>query len=83
MKRLFLLCLMTVIVSQLMIPGSMKEVYAGEETKTVVQPEASNEEKEPGQLYAQSAVLMDGDSGRILYEKNGYQKKAMQVQPKS
>lgn len=77
MKRLFLLCLMTVIVSQLMIPGSMKEVYAGEETKTVVQPEASNEEKELGQLYAQSAVLMDGDSGRILYEKNGYQKKAM------
>ena len=24
-------------------------------------------------LYAQSAVLMDGDSGRILYEKNGYE----------
>lgn len=25
----------------------------------------------PGSLYALSAVLMDGDSGRILYEKNG------------
>ena len=25
----------------------------------------------PGNLYAQSAVLMDGSSGRILYEKNG------------
>lgn len=25
----------------------------------------------PGSLYAQSAVLMDGSSGRILYEKNG------------
>ncbi len=25
------------------------------------------------QLYALSAVLMDGDSGRILYEKNGYE----------
>jgi D-alanyl-D-alanine carboxypeptidase (penicillin-binding protein 5/6) len=23
-------------------------------------------------LYAQSAVLMDGDSGRVLYEKDGY-----------
>lgn len=77
MKRLFLLCLVTVMVSQLIMPGSMSNVYAEEETKTVMQPEALNEENEPGQLYAQSAVLMDGDSGRVLYEKNGYQKKAM------
>ncbi|MDD6211704.1 MAG: D-alanyl-D-alanine carboxypeptidase [Clostridiales bacterium] len=27
----------------------------------------------PGQLYAESAVLMDGDSGRILYDKQGDQ----------
>ena len=26
----------------------------------------------PGSLYALSAVLMDGDSGRVLYEKEGY-----------
>ena len=26
---------------------------------------------EPSNLYAQSAVLMDGSSGRVLYEKNG------------
>lgn len=26
----------------------------------------------PGNLYALSAVLMDGDSGRVLYEKEGY-----------
>ena len=25
----------------------------------------------PGNLYALSAVLMDGDSGRVLYEKDG------------
>lgn len=25
------------------------------------------------ELYAKSAVLMDGDSGRVLYEKNGYE----------
>ena len=37
------------------------ECYAGELKKT----------EEPGNLYAQSAVLMDGSSGRILYEKNG------------
>lgn len=31
--------------------------------------------KEPvaSELYAKSAVLMDGDSGRILYEKNGHE----------
>lgn len=29
------------------------------------------------QLYAQSAVLLDADSGRILYEKNGYEIKPM------
>ena len=26
--------------------------------------------EEPEQLYAQSAVLMDADSGRVLFEKN-------------
>lgn len=33
--------------------------------------------EEPQQLYAQSAVLMDADSGRVLFEKNGYEQKAM------
>ena len=33
--------------------------------------------KEPEQLYAQSAVLMDGDSGRILFEKNGQEVRPM------
>lgn len=28
-------------------------------------------ENSPGTLYARSAVLMDGSSGRVLYEKNG------------
>ncbi|MEG1847247.1 MAG: D-alanyl-D-alanine carboxypeptidase family protein [Lachnospiraceae bacterium] len=27
----------------------------------------------PSSLYAKSAVLMDADSGRVLYEKNGYE----------
>ena len=34
-------------------------------------------EDEPEQLYAQSAVLMDADSGRVLFEKNGTDIKAM------
>lgn len=31
----------------------------------------AKEQQEVGSLYAQSAVLMDGSSGRVLYEKNG------------
>ncbi len=34
-------------------------------------------EEEPEQLYAQSAVLMDADSGRVLFAKNGTEIKAM------
>ncbi|MGI6094381.1 MAG: D-alanyl-D-alanine carboxypeptidase family protein [Lachnospiraceae bacterium] len=34
-------------------------------------------EEGPGSLYSLSAVLMDGDSGRILYEKNGQEVRAM------
>lgn len=35
-------------------------------------PQAADAPKE-SELYAKSAVLMDGDSGRILYEKNGHE----------
>ncbi len=35
------------------------------------------QEPEPGELYAQAAVLMDADSGRVLYDKNGAQVLAM------
>lgn len=31
----------------------------------------NSEPEEPGSLYSLSAVLMDGDSGRILYQKDG------------
>ena len=34
-------------------------------------------EEEPEQLYARSAVLMDADSGRVLFEKDGYKKYPM------
>lgn len=37
----------------------------------------AEEIEEPTGLYAQSAVLMDADSGRILFEKNGQDVKAM------
>lgn len=35
------------------------------------------EEEGPGSLYALSAVLMDADSGRVLYEKNGQEVRSM------
>lgn len=35
------------------------------------------QEPKPGELYAQAAVLMDADSGRVLYDKNGAQVLAM------
>lgn len=38
---------------------------------------AEAREPEPGELYAQAAVLMDADSGRVLYDKNGSQVLAM------
>ena len=33
--------------------------------------------EEPKELYAQSAGLLDADSGRVLFEKNGFDVKAM------
>ena len=42
-----------------------------------VHAEPDNEIREPEGLYAQSAVLMDADSGRILFAKNGREERAM------
>lgn len=39
--------------------------------------EATEEIKEPSGLYAISACLMDADTGRVLYEKNGQEQRAM------
>lgn len=44
---------------------------------TEVHAESEKEIKEPEGLYAQSAVLMDADSGRILFAKNGQEERAM------
>ena len=46
-------------------------------TTAVVHAEPEKEIKEPEGLYAQSAVLMDADSGRILFAKNGQEERAM------
>lgn len=53
------------MIAVLFLVNSQVEIIIAEET-------AKEENiKEPEELYAQSAVLMDADSGRILFEKNG------------
>ena len=49
-------------------------VYGQDTEKPEGQTEIPSELR---QLYAQSAVLMDADSGRVLFEKNGYEQKPM------
>lgn len=58
MKRIF-----SWFLTFLLMMSSLQNVYGNTET-------AGNKEN-PGSLYALSAVLMDGDTGRILYEKEG------------
>lgn len=41
------------------------------------QKQEQKEIREPSELYAQAAVLMDADSGRILFAKNGQEERAM------
>lgn len=38
---------------------------------------AENENEEPSKLYAYSALVMDQESGRVLWEKKGYEQRAM------
>lgn len=60
---IFLICCISVIGGVPGINGPVLEVQA--------------EGDELDNLYAQSAVLMDADSGRILFSKNGQQERAM------
>lgn len=53
--------------------GPVPLVFA-EEQNVQEQPQEAAASRQPEfSLYAKSAVLMDGESGRILYEKNGYE----------
>lgn len=52
--------------------GADTQTTAETETDTLIQTLADGvSEDSPGNLYALSAVLMDADSGRVLYEKDG------------
>ena len=65
MERMVRICLTMVLSGLIGLAGTLW-VY-GEE----------GEEKEPEALYARAAVLADGESGRILWEKNGDEPMAM------
>jgi D-alanyl-D-alanine carboxypeptidase (penicillin-binding protein 5/6) len=59
MKKIRSLILLLIVFIQAVVP-----MYPAAAETDSVEPAAS-------ELYARSAVLMDGDSGRVLYEKNG------------
>ena len=67
-----------------MIKHIFKKKYIGEKLKkwifilsVLLWSTTVHAEEEPVNLHAQSAVLMDAESGRVLFEKNGYDIKAM------
>ncbi|MCR2020894.1 serine hydrolase, partial [Blautia pseudococcoides] len=64
MKKIISWILVCAVITGCFV-GHRDIVWAGENGQDV------------GSLYATSAVLMDADSGRILYEKNGFEKRPM------
>ena len=70
--RRILMCWILLVI---LLYGTVKTASAGGESSIVKMIPAAVDMKEndgPGNLYALSAVLMDGESGRVLYEKEGY-----------
>lgn len=69
MKKLYSILLLFGLILCLSV-----NAYGQESENPEGQTELPSELK---QLYAQSAVLMDADSGRVLFEKNGYEQRPM------
>lgn len=66
--RIFLVCsVFLLLITQLTYAVSGKEGNTKEEIT----------EEQKLDLLATSAILVDGDNGRVLYEKNGYEERAM------
>lgn len=66
-----------VLQAQSLYDGTMSSGGIVMETENTESREMAESEREALQLYAQSAVLLDADSGRVLYEKNGFTPMAM------
>ena len=67
-KKLLAWILVTVILT-----GYGIQIVEAFDQKENVRMEKVTEKPDQNSLYAKAAVLMDADSGRILYEKNGHQ----------
>ena len=60
----------TIVTAVLLFTQTSASVQGGE-TKIPQMVDMTPAIEEPSELHALSAVLMDGDSGRILYQKDG------------
>lgn len=68
--KLFCMCLSLVTLLVLCVLSARDDETVSSTSETVSQGSVTETEK-PLELYAQSAVLLDADSGRVLYSKNG------------
>lgn len=68
--KLFCMCLSLVTLLVLCVLSAKDDETVSSTSETVSQGSVTETEK-PLELYAQSAVLLDADSGRVLYSKNG------------
>ena len=69
MKKRILCAVLSLALFLCLLPGIVIKVAPTEEIKKKIE--------EPENLYAQSAVLIDADSGRILFAKNGQEERPM------
>ena len=60
----------TIVTAVLLFTQTSASVQGGE-NKIPQMVDMTPAIEEPSELHALSAVLMDGDSGRVLYEKDG------------
>lgn len=67
LKKTAALCLAAFFLSMQLAASGVLAASTGKNTEI----------KEPDQLYALSACLMDGDTGRVLFSKNGNEVRAM------
>ena len=70
-----------ILITVILIGNGIQVVEAFEQSGNV-QMEKIMGEPDQNSLYARSAVLMDADSGRILYEKMDIRRWQMRVQQK-
>jgi D-alanyl-D-alanine carboxypeptidase (penicillin-binding protein 5/6) len=78
-----ILCIFIFLTSQLYIKASEPDMTIGKYTNintkqlTPVKSEIFDQGTRITSLYAKEAILIDGDTGRVLYEKDGYTRHAM------